>query len=117
MKLNREMRTGWVNRLWVLGLLLVFAGGVFAAVPRADAAPAYEPPGPDRFSVTMVDYTKYFWWLIHWGENDVGCYIETDHEGLPTPGDIYVDCGQDKYEKWIKQKPCLEKDVSLCKGF
>ncbi|HSB01934.1 MAG TPA: hypothetical protein VLE49_14890 [Anaerolineales bacterium] len=106
-----------MNRLLVLSLLLAFAGGVFVSVPRAVAAPAYEPPGPDRFSVTLIDYTKYFWWLIHWGENDVECYVETDHEGLPTPGDIYVDCGQDKYEKWLKQKPCLEKDITQCKGF
>jgi len=106
-----------VNRLLILSLLLAFAGSVFVSVPRAAAAPPHQPPGPDRFSVTVVDYTKYFWWLIHWGEDDVECYVETDHEGLPTPGDIYVDCGEDIYEKWIDQKPCNERDVSLCKGF
>ncbi len=117
MRLNRETRTGRVNRLLSIGLLLVFAGGIFASVPRAVAAPASQPPGPDRYSVTVVDYTRYFWWLIHWGEDDVECEIETDHEGLPTPGDIYVDCGEDLYEKWIKQKPCDQHDVALCKGF
>jgi hypothetical protein len=117
MGFNRATQAGWVNRLFILSLLLVFAGSIFASVPRADAAPAQEPPGPDRYSVTVVDYTKYFWWLIHWGEDDVECYIETDHEGLPTPGDIYVDCGADLYNKWIKQKPCQESDVSQCKGF
>ncbi len=101
----------------MLSLLLVLAGSVFAAIQRADAAPAQEPPGPDRYAVTVVDYTKYFWWLIHWGENDVECYIETDHEGVPTPGDIYIDCGADIYDKWIKQKPCQERDVAQCKGF
>jgi len=101
----------------MLSLLLAFAGSVFASVPRVAAAPAYAPPGPDRFSVTVVDYTQYYWWLIHWGEDDVECEIITDHEGLPTPGDIYVDCGQDLYAKWLKQKPCQEVDVTLCKGF
>lgn len=117
MRFDRETRTGWVNRLLLLSLLLVFAGSVFASVPRVDAAPAQQPPGPDRYSVTVVDYTKYFWWLIHWGEDDVECFIEIDHEGLPTPGDIYVDCGEDKYEKWLKQKPCQKVDVTECKGF
>ena len=117
MRSTKETQTRRVNRLLLLSLLLVFAGGVFVSVPRADAAPAHQPPGPDRFSITEVDYTKYFWWLIHWGEDDVECYIEIDHEGLPTPGDIYVDCGEDMYEKWIRQKPCLLSDVALCKGF
>ncbi len=101
----------------MLSLLLGLAGGILASVPRANAAPAKEPPGPDRYSVSTVDYTKYFWWLIRWGEDDIGCHIEIDHEGVPTPGDIYIDCGQDVYNKWIKQKPCLEKDIALCKGF
>ncbi|MGB8982958.1 MAG: hypothetical protein WCC12_13875 [Anaerolineales bacterium] len=106
-----------MNRLLVLSLLLVFAGSMLASAPQASAAPPHDPPGPDRYSVTVVDYTKYFWWLIRWGEDDVECYVEIDHEGLPTPGDVYVDCGKDIYEKWIKQKPCQETDVSLCKGF
>lgn len=116
MRFDRETRTGWANQLLTLCLLLAFVGSLFTPASRAEAAPPYEPPGPDRYSVTVVDYTKYFWWLIHWGEDDVECELVTDHEGLPTPGDIYVDCGQDLYEKWIKQKPCNEKDVSLCKG-
>jgi len=117
MRFQRETRTGRLNRLLILSLFLFFAGSVFASVPQAFAAPPPQPPGPDRYSVTVVDYTRYFWWLIRWGETDVACHVETDHEGLPTPGDIYVDCGEDVYEKWIKQKPCQETDVSLCKGF
>jgi len=117
MRFNRETWTGWRNRLLSLSLLLALAGSVFASVSQVAAAPAYDPPGPDRFSVTVVDYNKYYWWLIHWGEDDVECEIITDHEGLPTPGDIYVDCGQDLYQKWIKQKPCQEVDVNTCKGF
>jgi hypothetical protein len=100
----------------MLSLLLAAVGGAFSSSPRAATAQGEQPPGPDRFSVTVVDYTKYFWWLIHWGEDDIECEIETDHEGLPTPGDIYVDCGEDLYKKWIKQKPCNLRDVALCKG-
>jgi hypothetical protein len=101
----------------MLGLLLVAAGVGFSSTTKGDAAPAQTPPGPDRFSVTTVDYTKYFWWVIRWGEDDHECEVEIDHEGLPTPGDIFVDCGEDIYEEWIEQKPCLENDVSLCEGF
>jgi hypothetical protein len=104
-------------RLLTLSLLLVVAGSVFASSSREAAAQSQTPPGPDRFSVVTVDYTKYFWWLIHWGENDIECEIEVDHEGMPTPGDIYVDCGETIYDRWIVQKPCLEADVNLCKGY
>jgi hypothetical protein len=112
----RVARTGWADRLLKLSLLLACAGLVLASTPRAAAAPAYQPPGPDRFSVTVVDYTKYYWWMFYLGEDDVECKLVIDHEGLPTPGDVYVDCGEDLYEKWLKQKPCREADVSLCKG-
>jgi hypothetical protein len=64
----------------------------------------------------VVDYTKYFWWMFYLGEDDVECKLVVDHEGLPTPGDVYVDCGEDLYEKWLKQKPCRETDVNLCQG-
>ena len=117
MRFKKEKQVGWRNRLITLSLLLAFAGSAFASHPKKAAAPPQLPPGPDRFSVTVVDYTKYTWWLIHWGETDVECVVTTDHEGLPTPGDIFVDCGEDIYNKWIKQKPCNETDVSLCKGF
>src|SRR5829696_411185 len=116
MRFVNKNRGKWRNQLLMLSLLLTFAGTAFASGPRAAAAPPYEPPGPDRFSVTVVDYTKYFWWMFYLGEDDVECKIVTDHEGLPTLGDIYVDCGENLYEKWLKQKPCLETDVNLCKG-
>lgn len=117
MELCIASRNRWAKQLIVLSLLLAFAGSLFVSIPRAAAASSYLPPGPDRFSVTVVDYTKYFWWMIHWGEDDVECYVETDHEGLPTPGDIYVDCGEKIYENWIKQKPCQSVNVELCKGY
>jgi hypothetical protein len=101
----------------MLGLLLAFVGSAFSAPPRNATAPQTAPPGPDRFSVTVVDYTKYFWWLIRWGRHDIECKIITDHEGLPTPGDIFVDCGEDIYLEWIEQMPCLTADVKLCEGF
>jgi hypothetical protein len=100
-----------------LSLALAFAVSVYASTPKEVAAQGTTPPGPDRYSVTVVDYTKYFWWMFYMGEDDIECKIVTDHEGLPTPGDIFVDCGEDLYEKWINQKPCQEVDPNSCLGF
>jgi len=117
--MTRDNRTWlrWRTRLILLSLLLAFVGSAFASSSQGLAAPDYGPPGPDRFSVTVVDYTKYFWWMIRWGEDDVACKIVIGHEGMPTPGDVYVDCGEEIYEKWINQKPCRESNVELCEGF
>jgi hypothetical protein len=103
--------------LLVLGLLLALAGSAFASYYLRVAAQSNTPPGPDRFSVITVEYTKYFWWMIEWDRSDIICKIEVDHEGLPTPGDVYVDCGEDIYQTWVEQKPCTEMDTTLCKGF
>ncbi|MGE5374988.1 MAG: hypothetical protein ACM3XO_08005 [Bacteroidota bacterium] len=99
-----------------MSLVFVSLGIASAYSIKGFAAPAYAPPGPDRFSVSTVDYTKYYWWLIYFGETDHECEIEIDHEGMPTPGDIYVDCGARLYQKWIKNQPCLEADVNRCVG-
>ena len=104
-RVNRTWHQWW-KWLIMLSLFFISAGIGLASPSQGAAAPAQNPPGPDRYSVTTVDYTKYFWWLIRWGENDHECEIEVDHEGLPTPGDIYVDCGQDIYDEWVTQKPC-----------
>lgn len=101
----------------MLSLFFVAAGSGLVPRTQAAAAPSYAPPGPDRFAVTTVDYTRYFWWMLRWGSNERVCEIEIDHEGMPTPGDVYVDCGQDLYQRWVEQRPCTDRDVTLCKGF
>jgi len=101
----------------MLGLFLALAGSAFASLARGVAAPSQVPPGPDRFAVVTVEYTKYFWWLIEWDQSDVICKIEVDHEGMPTPGDVYVDCGEDIYDIWVEQQPCKELNTKLCAGF
>src|SRR5262245_31698424 len=112
-----EFWTGYRLLLWLWMLLLILFGSAFVVASRGLAAPALAPPGPDRYSVVTVKFTRYFWWMIRWGEQDVECKIKVDHEGLPTPGDIYVDCGKEIYEKWIAQPPCLESNPDNCKGF
>ncbi len=118
MRFIKKTQIGWVSRLLILSLLLGLVGIAFASVPRATAAPAQEPPGPDRYSVTVVDYTKYTWWLFRWSKPDlIQCTIETDHEGLPTPDEIFINCGADIFNRWLTQKPCNRVDVTQCKGF
>ena len=117
MKKGNRIRVKWGTRLLMLCLLLVLMGSGFGSFSRGSASPSHAPPGPDRYSVTTVDYTRYFYWMIRWGETDVVCEIDTDHEGLPTPGDVYVDCGEEIHDKWVEQQPCTALDVSLCKGF
>ncbi len=110
------IRLGRRLLLITLGLLLALTGSGFASLSRGSAAPPSSPPGPDRFSVTTVEYTKYIWWMYDWGKNKPECTIEIDHEGMPTPGDVYVDCGEDLYEIWVDQKPCTELDITRCDG-
>src|SRR5215510_14419940 len=99
-----------------LGLLVVLAASAFASYFRGAAAPSQTPPGPDRFAVVTVDYTKYFWWMIEWDRSDIVCKLEIDHESLPTPGDVDLDCGEDLYKIWVEQKPCTLNDTTMCKG-
>ena len=115
MGFNQVFGTEWAPRLFMLSLLLAIAGTVIASVPRA-AAQTSDPSGPDRFSVTIVDYTKYIWYMFYNGEDDVECKLAIDHEGLPTPGEVYMDCGEDLYEKWVNQEPCTAIDVNRCTG-
>ena len=117
MRWDNGIPLGWRARLITLSLLLVVSGSGFASPSRGVGAPLEDPTGPDRFSVTTIEYTKYFWWMVTWGKNDLVCEFETDHEGFPTPGDIFTDCGEDIYDDWIAQKPCREHDTRLCQGF
>jgi hypothetical protein len=117
MRWASEVWAGYRLPLWLLVLLLTLAGSAFMAASNGLAAPAPAPPGPDRFSVITVNFTRYIWWMIPWGGQAAECKIRIDHEGLPTPGDIYVDCGKEIYDKWIKQPPCLDSNPKDCKGF
>lgn len=117
MRRDNGIRLGWRTRLIALSLLLAVAGSGFASSSRGVGAPLNDPTGPDRYSVTIIEYTKYFWWMARWGKNEIVCKIETDHEGLPTPDDIFTDCGEDIYDDWLAQKPCREFDVRQCQGF
>ena len=54
--------------------------------------------------------------MFEWDQSDVICEIEIDHEGMPTPGDIYIDCGEDIYDTWVEQQPCMELRWQIMQG-
>jgi hypothetical protein len=40
-----------------------------------------------------------------------------DHEGAPLPGEVYRDCGETLYKKWIVQEPCMARNKRTCEGY
>ncbi len=119
---------GWIWRLVIvlIPILALGRGGMLEAGAASTGVPRFlthldEPPGPDRYTAITVPYTEYTWWLARWEDEEVVCEVVVDHEGLPTPGDIYEDCGEDLYDEWLEQEPCpketLRKSPSLCEGY
>jgi hypothetical protein len=111
------------NRLWRSLLyfgsasLLALNGVAFSTAQPAGAAASAAPPGPDRSTVITVDYTAYEWWVASWNRNQVVCSVTVDHKGQPTLGEVYTDCGEDVYDTFVEQKPCLGINTRLCSGY
>lgn len=98
-------------------LLIAMLTGTAFAPPSGSSRQPNRPPGPDRFTVITVEYTSYTWWMATWKDSQVVCSIVIDHEGPPTPGEVYWDCGEDIYDDWISQDPCIKKRPSACEGY
>ena len=75
------------------------------------------PPGPDRFAIIAVEYTSYEWFVATWDGDNVVCTVNTDHESPPLPAEIYRDCGEKIYTKWLTQPPCNLNDIENCIGY
>jgi len=110
-----------MKRLWILGLLslaVAFSGMAFtrqnSTAPSDDNPP---PPGPDRFTVLTVEYQAYEWKMATWKLQKPFCTLIVDHEGAPVPGEVYRDCGEKTYNKWIVQEPCNLKNKRKCEGY
>ncbi len=103
--------------LFVLTLSLIISAGLTL---RRDALAADPPPpGPDRYAVVDENYTRYIWWLVPWSGSQAACQVEIEHEGLPSGAEIYADCGQSLYDKWIATQPCAasSSDSQNCSGY
>ncbi len=82
---------------------------------------SYAEDPVNRQTEIIVPYVEYEWWLMRWADNSYECRIIIDQEGIPTPDDIYVYCGNARYLDWLETKPCNPAlkgvDTSTCKGF
>ncbi|MBE0680946.1 MAG: hypothetical protein IH589_03445 [Anaerolineales bacterium] len=107
------------RRRWKIGLLsIMIAISNMAFMPNLAPAPEPNPPpGPDRFSIIAVEYTAYEWNLLTWKKKELACSVVVDHEGMPLPGEVYRDCGETIYQKWITQPPCIIREYKNCEGF
>ena len=104
---------------WITFLLVAITlmGTAFSPLPQLSAA-TNPPPGPDRYTVINVDYTAYTWWVANWSKNEVVCSVVADHQGAPTPAEVYRDCGQTVYDKWVSQPPCIKQEkANTCTGY
>ncbi|MBC7875977.1 MAG: hypothetical protein H7Y59_02295 [Anaerolineales bacterium] len=116
-----------MTRQWVLGLLSIIIALLGTAFTR-DTSTALStglqpvsapnpPPGPDRFTVIVVEYTAFEWKVAAWRDQKKVCTVIVDHEGQPLPGEIFRDCGETIYDTWINQPPCLTNKQATCKGY
>jgi hypothetical protein len=110
-----HMTKRWTGLL-VLTMMLLVVGTAYTASPQPLSA-SNPPPGPDRFTTITVDYTATTWWLAAWENNQVYCTVIADHEGQPTPDEVFTQCGEEIYDYWIKQPPCVLADARACEGF
>ncbi len=116
-----------MRHYWVLGLLSIIIAINGTAFTRnistapstglQQAADVNPPPGPDRFTVLTVEYKAFEWQLATWKDQKSLCTLIIDHEGMPLPGEIYRDCGETIYDKWIVQDPCMANNKRTCKGY
>jgi hypothetical protein len=108
-----------MKRYWITGLLSIIIAITGTAFARqiASASDSNPPPGPDRVSVITVKYQAYEWKLATWKAQKPLCTLIIDHEGAPVPKEIYRDCGQTIYNKWIVQSPCITKNKRTCAGY
>lgn len=98
--------------LFLLSTIIVLSGTAFTR-----ALAPNPPPGPDRYTFITVQYIAYEWYLAAWKDQVSLCSIIVDHEGIPFPGEIYRDCGETIYNKWIVQQPCMAENKRDCAGF
>jgi hypothetical protein len=115
--LNRK-RYPSLGVIFMMNLLFIIVASAFGSLPNPNLpAESPAPSGPDRFSSIIMDYTNYVWWMAKFSNGSFVCELEIDHEGLPTWGDVYTDCGEDIYDTWVEQDPCLSGDTRTCEGY
>jgi len=104
--------------LLAMSMLIVLVGSAFTSSPAQKLRDAADtPPGPDRYSIILVDYNISTWWMMRFDNGAFVCEIVIEHDGQPTPEDVYIDCGKDVYNVWVNQNPCTETKSRQCDGY
>ena len=116
------MNSQRINRflLTVVAILNLAISSGSTSASGSNPAPESEsnpPPGPDRFSIIAVEYQSYEWELLKWEDRTSVCKIVVDHDGMPTPDEVFRDCGTIIYRKWISQPMCNLNNVKKCEGY
>ena len=103
--------------LFVMSMLIVLAGSAFASSPGLNLSANLDtPPGPDRYTSILVDYTIHTWWMALFKDSSLACEIVTEYDGLPTLDDVYTQCGEDIFDEWYNQELCTGK-ARDCEGY
>jgi hypothetical protein len=102
--------------LGLLSIIIALSGSAFTRNPQPASAPN-PPPGPDRYTIIAVEYTAHEWRMSTWNGQKKVCALTIDHEGPPLPGEVYRDCGETIYNKWLTQKPCFTSEKYTCGGY
>ena len=105
-----------------VGIILLILSWAFTLThTRNVSAASNTSTGPDRFTYISVDYIKYQWWMLTWANSELICEIITEHEGLPTLSEVYVECGEGLSRAWFEQEVCAPEiyatDTSNCPGY
>jgi hypothetical protein len=112
-----------LRRLAGLGVILLLAGGLFAAALHFTTPVLAEEETPEaykRLTTLNISYTTYEWWLVRWKGDDITCRFLVDHEGLPIADEIRTWCGDALHNEWRATQPCSlagpEQSTQDCKG-
>jgi hypothetical protein len=112
----RRRSATFTNLLAALAIAL--GSQSYPSATPASAATEHAPPGPDRVVPITVDFTAYTWWMANFDDDRVECSLTIDHEGMPTLGEIYIQCGESIYFDFREQPPCYaggHRDT--CEGY
>ena len=115
--MSRKKHKSHLERV-ILAVLI----GALALINTASVFAAPDPPPkPDRYTAITIEYISYEWWLLRWSDNELICEIRVEHEGLPTPNEVYIDCGEAVYDAWMAHDACppeiLSQDPAECPGY
>jgi hypothetical protein len=101
---------------WMKLALLLLAAVMLVGTRSASASTGGDHP--DREETITVSYTEYEWWLTSWADDQSRCEVYIDHEGIPDLMEIFYQCGDDLYQRWIQTAPCSssEKAGQDCPG-